>query len=336
MAEMKEAMFYERLEGSDVRCNLCSHNCRIRPGHRGICGVRENINGTLYSLVYGKIVAEHVDPVEKKPLFHFQPGSRSYSIATVGCNFRCRHCQNADISQMPVDKNMIIGSERSPEDIVAAALEAGVQSISYTYTEPTIFFEFALDTAVKAKEFGLKNNFVSNGYMSEAAARAIAPYLDAINIDLKGDDEFYKKICSARVEPVKRNIELFPKLGVWTEVTTLVIPGYNDSVEQLREIAEFLAGVSVDIPWHVSAFYPTYRLRDAPPTSAATIRRAMGIGREAGIRYIYAGNIPGEGENTHCHNCGELLVERFAYRVTLNSIVDGRCPRCRTQIPGVW
>lgn len=336
MAGMKEAMFYERLEGGDVRCNLCNHNCRIHPGRRGICGVRENIDGTLHSLVYGKIVAEHVDPVEKKPLFHFHPGSRSYSIATVGCNFRCLHCQNADISQIPVDRGMIIGSDRAPEDIVAEALESGVQSISYTYTEPTIFFEFALDTAVEAKKFGLKNNFVSNGYMSDETARAIAPYLDAINIDLKGDDEFYRKICSARVEPVKRNIELFPKLGVWTEVTTLVIPGYNDSNEQLREIAEFLAGVSVDIPWHVSAFYPTYKLRDAPPTSAATIRRAMGIGREAGIRYIYAGNIPGEGENTHCHNCGELLVERFAYRVTLNSIVDGRCPRCGTQIPGVW
>ncbi len=336
MDDIKEAMFYERLDNNDVRCRLCNHTCRIHPGRRGICGVRENIDGTLYSLIYGKIVAEHVDPIEKKPLFHFHPGSSSYSIATVGCNFRCRHCQNADISQMPIDKGRIIGRERTPEDIVAEALDAGVQSISYTYTEPTIFFEFALDTAIEAKEFGLKNNFVSNGYMSEEAARAIAPYLDAINIDLKGDDQFYRKVCNATLEPVKRNIELFPKLGVWTEVTTLVIPGYNDSNEQLRDIAEFLAGVNPDIPWHVSAFHPTYMLRDAPPTSPAIIRRAMGIGREAGIRYIYAGNVPGEGEDTHCHSCGELLIERFAYRITRNSIVDGRCPSCKTHIPGIW
>jgi pyruvate formate lyase activating enzyme len=333
---MTEAMFYKKLEGGDVRCGLCNHFCRIKPKKRGICGVRENEDGTLETLVYGRLIAMHVDPIEKKPLYHFMPGHLSYSIATVGCNFRCLHCQNADISQMPAEKGIISGEFIEPERVVAEALAARCKSVAYTYTEPTIFFEYALDVSKLAAESGLKNVFVSNGYMSEEATRTIEPYLDAINVDLKGDDEFYKKVCGARLDPVKRTIELMWGLGIWVEVTTLVIPGYNDSDQQLRDIAEFLVGISSDIPWHVTAFYPTYKLKDAPPTPAKTIRRAAEIGRDVGLSYVYGGNIPGEDENTICANCGETLVERFAFRVARNGIVDGKCPNCGEEVAGVW
>jgi pyruvate formate lyase activating enzyme len=333
---MTEGMFYKKIDGGDVRCGLCNHFCRIKPEKRGICGVRENDGGTLNTLVYGRLVAMHVDPIEKKPLYHFIPGHLSYSIATAGCNFRCLHCQNADISQIPAEKGIISGEFVEPERVVAEALAAGCISVAYTYTEPTIFFEYAFDVSRLAAEKGLRNVFVSNGYMSEEATRTIEPYLNAINIDLKGDDDFYKKVCGARLEPVKSTIELMWSLGIWVEVTTLVVPGYNDSDEKLRDIAEFLSGISTDIPWHVSAFYPTYKLKDAPPTPAETIRRAEEIGRRAGLNFVYAGNIPGEGENTTCPACGETLVERFGFRVARNGIVEGKCPSCGEGIPGVW
>ncbi|HPJ31060.1 MAG TPA: AmmeMemoRadiSam system radical SAM enzyme [Methanothrix sp.] len=333
---MKEAIFYEKLEGEDVRCGLCNQLCRIRPGKRGLCRVRENRDGVLQTLVYGKLVAMHIDPIEKKPLYHFMPGHLSYSIATAGCNFRCLHCQNADISQISAQKDFIPGETVEPERVVAEALAAGCKSVAYTYTEPTIFFEYALDVSRLAEERGLKNVFVSNGYMTEEATRTIEPYLDAINIDLKGDDDFYKKVCGARLDPVKRTIQLMWSLGIWVEVTTLLIPGYNDSDQQLREAAEFLAGVSPDMPWHVTAFYPTYKLKDAPPTPARTIRRAAEIGRDAGIKYVYGGNIPGEDEDTSCPACGETLVERFGFRVARNGVVEGKCPNCGQEVAGVW
>jgi pyruvate formate lyase activating enzyme len=332
---MREALFYERLDGK-VSCYLCHHHCNIAPGNRGICGVRENVAGELKTLVYGRLIARHLDPIEKKPLYHFLPGSTSYSIATVGCNFKCKHCQNADISQMPTDAKRISGEEVRPEEVVADALAYGAKSVSYTYTEPTIFFEYAYDVAVLARQAGLKNVFVSNGYMTKEATEKIAPYLDAINVDLKGDDEFYRKICKARLEPVQQNIEMMWKLGIWVEVTTLIIPGYNNSDTQLKEAAEFVAVVSVDIPWHVTAFYPTYKLTDARPTIAEDLRRGVKIGREAGLKHVYAGNIPGQSDHTLCPQCQELLVERFAFRVLKNSIVDGRCPRCSTVIAGIW
>lgn len=332
---MKEALFYQRLNGA-VRCGLCHHFCKIQPGKRGICGVRENHEGELNTLVYGRLIAMNVDPIEKKPLYHFLPGSLSYSIATVGCNFRCKHCQNADISQLPVDAHRIAGEDVTPEEVVAGALQSTARSISYTYTEPTIFFEYALDVAVLARQAGLKNVFVSNGYMSKEAVQTISPYLDAINVDLKGDAPFYRQVCGAELEPVKQNIALLWELGIWVEVTTLIIPGYNDSEAQLRETARFLASVSTDLPWHVTAFYPTYRLRDARRTSAGDLRRAIQAGREAGLEHIYAGNVPGESDKTLCPQCGEVLVDRFAMRTMHNRIVDGKCPQCHTPIAGRW
>ena len=294
---MKEAMFYESTSENGVRCNLCNHRCKIKEGRRGICGVRENRGGKLYSLVYGKIIAEHIDPIEKKPLFNFLPGSRAFSIGTVGCNFHCKHCQNSDISQYPHEHGgEVIGQDRNSDQIVTAAKAAGCETIAYTYTEPTIFYEFAYDTAVLARKEGIKNVFVSNGYMSFEAARQIAPYLDAINVDLKAfTDKFYKEVCGARLNPVLETILLMKELAVWVEVTTLIIPGLNDGEQELRNIARFVKNVGPGIPWHVSQFYPAYKLLDRPSTPVATLHRAREIGMEEGLRYVYEGNVPGEG-----------------------------------------
>jgi len=333
---MKEALLYEKIGDGKVQCGLCNHRCRIAPGGRGICAVRENRDGTLYSLVYGKIIARNIDPIEKKPLFHFHPGSTSYSIATVGCNFRCLHCQNSEISQYPREYPGIPGDEITPEQVVKEAEKAGCHSISYTYTEPTIFFEFAYDCARMAREKGIKNVFVSNGYTTPEAIRLIAPYLDGNNIDLKGDDAFYKKICGARQQPVLDTIKLMKELGVWVEVTTLLIPSYNDSEEFLKEVAGFIKSVDDAMPWHVTQFYPTYKLLDQPRTPVKTLRRAREIGLKAGLKYVYEGNIPGEGgENTYCPSCGELLIERFGFSLGAIKMKNAHCVKCGTGIAGV-
>src|SRR5574342_1046958 len=284
---MKQAMFQEAREGKKVQCSLCSHRCLISPGKRGICAVRENRDGTLYSLVYDKVIAQNIDPIEKKPLFHFQPGSLSYSIATPGCNFRCKHCQNADISQLPRDHGgVIVGEEVKPSAIVAAALKTRCTSISYTYTEPTIYFELAYDTARLAVEAGLKNVFVTNGYITPEALKEIRPYLHAANIDLKGfHEEFYRSICGAKLQPVLDAIRFYREYGIWIEITTLIIPGHNDSDEELKDIARFIRSVGEDIPWHVTRFHPTYKLTDQPRTPITTLKHAQQIGFEAGLRY---------------------------------------------------
>lgn len=334
---MKEAMFYEQVEGGQVRCGLCRFNCLIREGGRGICAVRENRGGILYSLVYGKLCAEHVDPIEKKPLFNVLPGSRSYSIATVGCNFHCRHCQNYTISQVPRDAS-IQGYERSPEEVVKQAVATACRSIAYTYTEPTIFFEFAYDTARLAREAGLKNIFVTNGYISKEALTTIAPYLDAANIDLKGFSEgFYRDVVHARLAEVLDSIIEYRRQGIWIELTTLIIPGLNDSDEELQGLASFIVtNLGVDTPWHVTQFYPTYKLTDRPRTPVETLRRARDIGRSAGLRYVYEGNVPGEGgENTWCPACAALLIKRFGYTIESNRIHNGACPDCGNLIAGI-
>lgn len=334
---MKEAMFYEKLDDNKVRCFLCSHQCTFSDRKRGICGVRENMDGTLYSLVYGKLTSMNIDPIEKKPLFHFHPASSSLSIATAGCNFRCDHCQNCDMSQYPKEHIDIPGQDTTPEEVVNAAEKAGCKSISYTYTEPTVFFEFAYDCARLAHERGIKNVFVSNGYTGPEAVESIAPFLDANNIDLKGDNEFYKKICGAKLKPVQDTIILMYEHGVWIEITTLIIPGYNDSEESLGGIIDFIKSVDPAIPWHVTQFYPTYKLMDRPRTPLETLKRAREMGVERGLKYVYEGNVPDEGtESTYCPNCGELLVERLGYRISHNNIRDDECFNCSTKIEGVW
>jgi pyruvate formate lyase activating enzyme len=333
---MREALFYEKIGDGKVRCFLCAQHCTISPGKRGICAVRENRDGTLFSLVYGRIIAGNIDPIEKKPLFHFHPGSRSYSIATVGCNFKCMHCQNYDISQYPKEHDDIPGRDVTPEDVVYEASASGCASISYTYTEPTIFLEFAYDCAKLAHERGIKNVFVSNGYTGPEATRFIAPYLDGNNIDLKGDDRFYKKVVGARLQPVLDTIRLMKELGVWIEVTTLVIPDYNDSEEVLTGIARFIHSVDPAIPWHVTQFYPTYHLLDKPRTPLATLRKARDIGLGAGLKYVYEGNVPGEGgENTYCSSCGDLLIGRFGYQLGTIGMQNGHCRKCGVAVDGV-
>jgi len=337
---MKEALFYEKLEGGKVKCGLCRFRCLIAVGRRGLCGVRENRDGVLYSLVYGISVAEQVDPIEKKPLFHFLPGSRSYSFATMGCNFRCRHCQNFSISQPPRENGRILGSRLLPDEIVARALAADCRSISYTYTEPTIFFEYAYDTAVLAHRAGLKNVFVTNGYMTEEALSFLHPFLDAANIDLKGfTDSFYRDIVGgAELGEVLASIRLHQRLGIWLEITTLIIPGLNDSDEELTAIARFIADeIGSDTPWHVSRFYPTYRMTDRPGTPIETLRRARQIGIAAGLRHVYEGNVPGAGgENTWCPGCSALLVSRCGFRIEEISVRNGKCPSCGSVVAGVW
>ena len=337
-ANMQKAMFYSRI-GSAVVCGLCAHACRIEDGQRGRCGVRLNSNGELYSLVYERIVAEHVDPIEKKPFFHVLPHSASYSIATLGCNFHCRHCQNSTISQVKVAAEKLLAiPRRTAVEIVAAARAAGCQSISYTYVEPTIFFEFAYRCSELAVASGLKNLFVSNGFMSAAASRQLAPLLTAINIDIKSfRDDFYQQICGARLLPVLETVQRLKELGVWVEITTLVIPGLNDTTTELNQIADFLVGLDPAIPWHVTAFYPAYQLKSPPATSRASLAKARQIGLDAGLQHVYAGNQPGGGgEDTCCPVCGAVLIRRQGFAVLANSLVDGCCPACTAPLAGIW
>ena len=332
-------MFFEKFGDKLVNCNLCSHRCSyIAHSKRGICGVRENRNGNLYSLVYGKVVASAVDPIEKKPLFHFLPGSKSYSIATVGCNFHCDNCQNYDISQLPKERNRIIGRELSPEDIIFAAIENKCESISYTYSEPTIFFEYAYDIARLASKKGLKNVFVTNGYITEDALREINPYLDAANIDLKSiSDDFYRKNCGARLQPVLDSIRLYKSLRIWIEITTLIIPSLNDSEEEFRKIANFIKELGEETPWHITQFHPTYNLIELPSTPITTLRKARDIGLETGLRYVYEGNVPGEtGENTYCPNCNKILIHRFGYQIQEKKLKNSTCSYCGEKIDGVY
>ena len=334
---MKEALFFKRLDDDQVRCDLCAHRCVIEDGERGFCGVRENRGGVLYSLVYGRAIATHVDPIEKKPLFHYRPGSHSLSVATVGCNFRCRHCQNADLSIRPIENRNIDGQNVTPGELVAAARRSGCASISYTYTEPTVFFEYALETAQLAAGEGLGNVFVTNGYMTGEALRTIAPVLDAANVDLKAfSEDHYQHVCRARLAPVLDTLRLMKELGIWVEVTTLLIPTVNDSEKELRRIAEFILGLGPEVPWHISRFYPTYQMSDLPPTSVESVRRGREIGLETGLKYVYTGNLPGdEGESTFCPGCGERVIHRQGYIIGDCRIRQGRCSRCQAVIDGV-
>lgn len=332
----KEARLYEKLEDNKIRCFLCSHRCNISDGGYGICGVRKNEEGVLHTMVYGQTIAANVDPIEKKPLYHFLPGTAAYSIATVGCNFRCGFCQNWQISQVSKPDAISAGHSLNPEEVVREAKRYRCRSISYTYTEPTIFFEYAFDTAKIAKEEGLYNSFVTNGFMTKEALDTISPYLDAANVDLKAfKDSFYKKNCKARLQPVLDSIKYMKELGIWVEVTTLVIPGENDSEDELNDIAEFLANTGKGIPWHISRFHPNYQFTNYAYTPLDTLRKAKGIGEKHGLRYVYLGNV-GEGGNTYCYGCNALLIKRGYLQSEKNAIKNGKCPSCAQEIDGIW
>jgi len=340
MMIMKEAMLYVRENDGRIRCLLCRHACLIDDGKSGICNVRKNENGRLFSIFYAKPVAIATDPIEKKPFFHFSPGSRALSIATPGCNFQCDFCQNWDISQYGRNSSRENAKLRtiSPGEVVAAAKADGCKNISYTYTEPTIFFEYAYDIAVLAKKDGLSNNFVTNGYMTRAALDVIAPYLDAANVDLKAfRKDTYKRVMKAELNGVLDTIKYMKELGLWLEITTLIVPGMNDDEKELADIADFIADTGCDIPWHLSRFVPHYRMNDRGATPISTLRKAYELGKKAGLRYVYLGNVPGDkNENTLCYACNAILIKRTGFAIEENLILrNGDCPFCKTLIDGV-
>ena len=338
--EARDAMLWKALDGRKVQCELCGHACVIAAGKYGVCRVRQNVAGRLKTLNYRAVVALNVDPIEKKPLFHFLPGSKSLSIAAPGCNFQCEFCQNWQISQSPRDGGGVVGGQAvSPEQIVTAALNYDCASISYTYTEPTVFFELAYDTAKLARARGVRNCFVSNGYLTPLAVRTIAPYLDAINVDLKAfRDETYRRVMKASLAPVLEGLKSLVQAGVWVEITTLIVPGMNDSPEELRDIAGFIArDLNPAVPWHVSRFHGDYKMARVPGTPVETLQRACRIGMEAGLKFVYCGNVPGlADERTHCPNCREMLVDRTGFTVRGVYLKAGACPKCGTAIEGVW
>jgi pyruvate formate lyase activating enzyme len=329
---MKEALLYKKLKDKKVQCQNCAHYCLISPNKRGVCGVRKNRNGQLYSLVYGKAIAINIDPIEKKPFFHFLPGSHSLSIATAGCQFSCQACQNWQISQRPKLTGEIEGKDTSPKEIVKMAKKYKVPSISYTYTDPIVFLEYALDIMKLAKKEGLKNNWVTSGFLSAEAFDLISPYLAAANVDLKSfEDKFYIKYCGGKLQPVLDTLKRMKEKGIWLEVTTLVIPGLNDSKEIFRNIANFIKNeLSPETPWHISQFCGaiSWKLKQLPDTPVQTLRKAYQIGKKAGLKYVYTGNVPGlDSENTYCPKCQALMIERQGYFIQRFDN-HGRCSQC--------
>ena len=332
---MKKALFFEQAANGSVRCLLCPHACLIGDGQTGICRVRVNRDGVLYSLNYGCLAAMNLDPVEKKPLYHFLPSSSTMSIAGLGCNLKCRFCQNSSLS---IDFSAPTGEEISPAQVLEAALQAGAASLSYTYSEPTVFIEMILETSRLARRAGLANILVSNGYISAEAGRELFPLLDAANIDLKSfSEDFYRDYCRGGLEPVLATIRSLAAGAVWLELTTLVIPGLNDSPGEADKIARFIAAISPDIPWHISRFFPHHELCDLPPTPERTVSDFIEVGRGQGLRYLYAGNSNLiEATETRCPQCSELLVLRRGYQSRVFFKSPGICPVCTLRIPGAW
>jgi len=335
---VKEALFYKKIEDKKVKCNLCARGCIIEEGKTGVCGVRKNIDGKLYSLVYGKVIALAIDPIEKKPLFHFHPGARVLSFGTIGCNFMCEYCQNWDISQM---REEIVGEEISPERMVEIAINNKVDGITYTYNEPTIFMEYAMDVAKIAKKQKFFNTFVSNGFMSEESAEAAAKFLDAITIDFKGSGKKDFLIKYAHIpseEPIFRTLQIMKEHKVHIEITDLIVPKVGDSIEDARKLIRWVVeNLGEDVPMHFLRFYPAYRMLDFPITPTETLEKIIEVAKEEGVKYAYIGNIPGHKyENTYCPYCGELLIERYGFDILKNKIKNGKCPKCGKKISGVF
>lgn len=331
MSKICNAKLVEKLKSGKARCLACSHYCLIHSGKRGICGVRENKKGKLYSLVYGKAIAVNIDPIEKKPFFHFLPGTKSLSLATVGCNFRCNNCVNWSISQFPkIDEKKISGEDWPPSKVIKMAMDNKCPSISYTYTEPTIFAEYALDTMKLARNYNLKNTWVSNGYMSAECIELVAPYINAANIDLKSyHDKFYRTNCGGTLAPVLEALKQLKKKNIWIEITTLVIPGLTDDVKMLKKIADFIYNdLGAETPWHIAQFIPAYKLPHFDTTPIDVIKKICRVGHKAGLKYVYAGNIPGTYlEDTYCPRCKQLMIDRELYSV-MRFDKKGKCANC--------
>ncbi|KCZ73678.1 pyruvate-formate lyase-activating enzyme [Candidatus Methanoperedens nitroreducens] len=334
MHSVKKGVLFDPLPDNRARCNICEQRCRILEGRLGFCGTRKNINGKIHTIIYNTISSEAVDPIEKKPLYHFLPGTLSYSLGSIGCNFRCEHCQNWNISQIRLDQAYT--KEITPEQAIRRALAAGSKSISWTYNEPAIWHEYTYDSAVLAKEAGLKTVYVTNGYITPEALERISPYLDAYRVDIKSfSDSFYRKICSARLAPVLASTRLAKELGMHVEVITLIIPGRNDSPEEITQLVKWLHdNLGTDVPIHFTRFYPMYKMEDANPTPVETLEMAHDIAKREGLRFVYLGNVPGHRyENTYCPECNALLIDRTGYIISEYNIKDNKCPRCGEEIP---
>jgi pyruvate formate lyase activating enzyme len=334
---LHDALLYDELDDKLVQCKLCAHRCKISDGKRGLCRVRENRQGKLYTLVYGNLIAKNADPIEKKPLYHFLPGSKAFSIATPGCNFRCDWCQNWQISQMPRERQMFSGQQVNPEDVVEQAQKSGCQSIAYTYTEPTIFFEYSYDISKLSKAAGLKNIYVTNGFMTAEMLEKIHPCLDAANVDIKSfNDRDYRMLMGGRLEPVLASCRMMKSLGIWLEITTLIVPGVNDDMDELEELARFIyKDLGPETPWHLSRFYPQYKLNDRAPTGEGILLDTKKMAEAVGLSHIYVGNVIGR-NSTYCKECGQELISRSGYStqfVGLNS--EGGCQNCKTLLDGV-
>jgi len=333
---LHRALLYDVLKKNQVQCNLCAHRCIISDQNRGICRVRENLDGELFTHVYGNLISRNIDPIEKKPLYHFLPGTKSYSIATPGCNFHCEWCQNWQISQMPRLMQLPQSKKVKPDVIVDDALRSGCQSIAYTYTEPTIFFEYSYDVAQLAKEAGLKNVYVTNGFMTQEMLELFHPYLDAANVDIKAfRDETYRKFTGGRLAPVLDSCRMMKSLGIWVEITTLIIPGVNDDSEELKEIAIFICeSLGAETPWHISRFYPQFKMMNQAPTEESILRDTKAMGNSLGLKYIYIGNVFGSND-TYCNGCGEMLISRSGYSTKIVGLDDqGKCLNCGTKLDG--
>lgn len=336
------AWLSKKLPSGKILCQACSQACSLVEGEHGICGVRRVEGGELKLLVYGLAAAVNIDPIEKKPMFHFLPKSKAFSVGTVGCNFSCKFCQNYDISQYPQEHDHEIkGQHYPPEHIVDLALFHGCDSIAYTYNEPVVFFEYTYDTAKLAHEQGLKNIYVTSGYETKKAIDLLAPYVNGMNIDIKSfSDTFYEEVCGARLKPVLEAVKYAHEKGIWIEITTLLIEGKNDSDEEVRGIAKFIASIDRSIPWHLSAFHPMYKMLDIPRTSVSTLHRAYKIAEEEGLRYIYVGNIDdNDYESTYCPSCKERVIDRSGNigQFVINHLdTNGICQNCGYQLEGVW
>jgi len=330
----REASFWKKIEEKKVQCSLCSHCCKIDDNKIGICGVRKNENGKLFTLVYGSCSSVAADPIEKKPLYHFHPGTNAFSIGTVGCNFKCSHCQNYSIST--ADPQFPYTQELTPDQIVERAKQYDCQGIAYTYNEPTIWHEFCFDSAKLANKAGLYNVYVSNGYISEDPLREISPYLDAINVDVKAfNEDFYRTICKAHLEPVLKTCELMKELDIHLELTYLVIPNYNDSIDEVRDFCSWIIEkLGSSTPVHFSRFHPDHKMTDIPRTSMETLLRMYDIAKEVGVLYPYLGNVPyGDYENTVCPKCGSVCVERKGHSINIDGFIDGKCMKCGNVLP---
>lgn len=334
---LKEAKYYRKIENKKVQCLLCPHKCIIPPGKRGFCGVRKNIDGKLYSLVYGNPCAVHIDPIEKKPLFHFYPKSKVFSIATAGCNLRCKFCQNWHISQSRPEETT--NYNLPPTKLIEEIKKSGCSIIAYTYTEPTIFYEYMLETAKLAHQNGIKNVMHSAGFINPEPLRELCKYLDAANVDLKGfNEEYYGKICAGSLQPVLESLKTIKEQGVWLEVTNLIVPGLNDNPEEIEQMCIWIKeNLGTEMPVHFSRFYPTYKLKNLFPTAVESLEKAREIALNVGLKYVYIGNVGGHyGETTYCPKCGKVLIRRVGYRILENNIVDAKCKFCGEKIAGIW